>query len=474
MSTKNYNCETLVIGSGPGGATTAVVLAQAGIDVLVLEEGPESPKPPLKYSLEEMNERYRFGGLCIAWGNPKTAYLEGCCLGGASEVNAGLYVRPLASILDSWSTDHDLKDFGSAALERYFKENETALNVQLMQGDLGIGSRILARGAKPLKWASSQVPRMWDYSVNKPHGQGMTMGRSFIPQAKQAGARFISRIKVKRLLHKSSQAYLALALDMEKGIEITVNFKSVFVCAGAIQTPLLLQKSGIKRNIGQHLRMHPAVRVVALYDQQASDPQEGVPVEQISEFKPELTLGGSFSSPAHLALWLAGRKDFNELMRRPQNLGIFYALIRAKGHGQIRPMPMADEALVTMHFPDEDLGAMGQGLYRLGQLLFASGAKRIFSPVDGHLDYSSLKDMEGLNKGLPRRGVDLSTIHLFSSCPMGENPANSAVDSFGRVHGMTNIYLNDASILPDAPGSNPQALIMAIARRNIQHWIQKG
>ena len=45
------------------------------------------------------------------------------------------------------------------------------------------------------------------------------------------------------------------------------------------------------------------------------------------------------------------------------------------------------------------------------------------------------------------------------------------VDSFGRVHGFENLHVNDASLLPDAPGVNPQAGIMAIADRNAAHFL---
>jgi choline dehydrogenase-like flavoprotein len=49
---------------------------------------------------------------------------------------------------------------------------------------------------------------------------------------------------------------------------------------------------------------------------------------------------------------------------------------------------------------------------------------------------------------------------------MGEDRSRAAADSFGLVHGSDNVYVNDASLLPDAPGVNPQASIMAIAARN--------
>jgi choline dehydrogenase-like flavoprotein len=65
------------------------------------------------------------------------------------------------------------------------------------------------------------------------------------------------------------------------------------------------------------------------------------------------------------------------------------------------------------------------------------------------------------------------TIHLFSSCPMGERRDRCAVDSFGRVHGTPNLRVADASILCGPPGVNPQGTIMALARRNALHFLGK-
>ncbi|MCX7886381.1 MAG: GMC family oxidoreductase, partial [Verrucomicrobiae bacterium] len=47
------------------------------------------------------------------------------------------------------------------------------------------------------------------------------------------------------------------------------------------------------------------------------------------------------------------------------------------------------------------------------------------------------------------------------------------VDSFGRVHGVENLYVNDASLLCTAPGVNPQGAIMALAHRNVIHFLQQ-
>jgi choline dehydrogenase-like flavoprotein len=63
------------------------------------------------------------------------------------------------------------------------------------------------------------------------------------------------------------------------------------------------------------------------------------------------------------------------------------------------------------------------------------------------------------------------TVHLTSSIRMGNDAATTGADSFGRVHGFRNLRVNDASLLPDAPGVNPQAGIMTIALRNAEHFL---
>ena len=62
------------------------------------------------------------------------------------------------------------------------------------------------------------------------------------------------------------------------------------------------------------------------------------------------------------------------------------------------------------------------------------------------------------------------TVHLCSTVPMGEDIAKCGADSFGRVHGISNVWVNDASLLPTAPGVNPQGTVMALAIRNARRF----
>jgi nucleoside-diphosphate-sugar epimerase len=53
---------------------------------------------------------------------------------------------------------------------------------------------------------------------------------------------------------------------------------------------------------------------------------------------------------------------------------------------------------------------------------------------------------------------------------MGEKRELCATDSFGKVWGFANLHINDASLLPDSPGVNPQATVMAVALRNVDRF----
>jgi choline dehydrogenase-like flavoprotein len=56
---------------------------------------------------------------------------------------------------------------------------------------------------------------------------------------------------------------------------------------------------------------------------------------------------------------------------------------------------------------------------------------------------------------------------------MGENRRRAAVNSFGRMHGLSGLRVADASLLPTAPGVNPQGSVMAFARRNALQFLDR-
>jgi choline dehydrogenase-like flavoprotein len=59
--------------------------------------------------------------------------------------------------------------------------------------------------------------------------------------------------------------------------------------------------------------------------------------------------------------------------------------------------------------------------------------------------------------------------HVMGGMMMGADPATSVTDSFGRVHGLDNVYVADGSVFVTSGAQNPTNTIMAVALRNMRH-----
>src|SRR5262249_52495700 len=117
--------EIVVIGSGPGGAVTACLLAEAGRDVILLEAGPLLALDECtRLHRAEMERKYRNGGVTAALGRTKVAYVEARCVGGGSEINAGLYHRTPEEMLERWRREYRLEGAGSADMLPHFESCE--------------------------------------------------------------------------------------------------------------------------------------------------------------------------------------------------------------------------------------------------------------------------------------------------------------------------------------------------------------
>ena len=119
------SCEVLIIGSGAGGSPTAALLAEAGFDVLVVEEGRWVEQGTVApFSLDQMEQQYRGGGVTVALGLPSIAYTEGRCAGGGTEVNSGLYRRPPTEVVERWRDRWDVRDLDPDELMKTATEVE--------------------------------------------------------------------------------------------------------------------------------------------------------------------------------------------------------------------------------------------------------------------------------------------------------------------------------------------------------------
>ena len=475
-------CEIAVVGSGPGGSITACLLAEAGRDVILIEEGSylslESCTP---FSREEMVQKYRNGGLTVAMGSPKVQYAEGRCVGGGSEVNSGLYYRTPPEILEKWR-----REFGVEALEKddllpHFEACEQDVNVCYLPGKPPAASLKLHEGAIQLGWKSMEVPRWFRYEELEnpgavPKGTRQSMTKTFIPRALQAGCQLLANTRVQSIRVRGSRWILKghYCPSQSPSRPLEVEAETVFIAGGAVQTPALLRRSGIIHNIGNALQMHPTVKVIAQFPEAVNSADMGVPVHQVKEFAPKFSFGCSISSLPYLALGMNDHPHYiQEVKQNWHKMAIYYGMITASGRGTVRCLPGYRDPLVRYRLNNGDLRDLSESLQKLSLLLFEVGAVALYPSLAKGMRFTQPIDLNQLPEELPRKLTNLMTIHLFSSCPMGENQAICAVDSFGKVHGVKNLYVADASLLCTAPGVNPQGSIMALARRNTLKFLGK-
>ena len=83
-------CDVVIVGSGAGGATMAAELAEAGFDVIVLEEGRYYNTKSFKTDTSMIRQLYRNGGGTMALGLPPVLYQEGRAVGGSTVINGGM------------------------------------------------------------------------------------------------------------------------------------------------------------------------------------------------------------------------------------------------------------------------------------------------------------------------------------------------------------------------------------------------
>jgi choline dehydrogenase-like flavoprotein len=471
-------CDVLVIGTGAGGASVAATLADAGVDVLMVEEGPHVPADVAPRSLSEaFPAMWRGGGLTATIGGTPIALAEGRCVGGGTEINSAIFQRAPDEVVEGWAQASHLPDFSPQALAPLYDRAAAVVNASLTPGALGPPTEILQRAGEVMGWKTAALERGRRESPSPRHqisgfatGTKQSMSATLIPRALARGARLVANCQVDRLAVKDRRVTEAVATATDaqgRRHRITVNPSQVFLCAGTTQTPSILQRSGVRKNVGRNFQVHPTIRVLAAFPEAVNSHRHELPLVAITEFMPAMRFGGSVFTLSTFGLALA--EDWaarGQYLPEYANYAMYYAMIRPDGVGRVRTAPRLAEPILSYGLTERDWRRLRDGLAMLVRALLAAGATRVIPSMRGHPGWTDANQVEpDLRYGLLQDRVALMSIHLFGSCPMGRDSELFPVDPWGRLAGLDNVIVADGSVLPGAPGVNPQATIMALAYR---------
>ncbi len=477
-------CEVLVIGSGPGGAVVAKELAEAGRDVILLEEGPPMGRREFTQEAgEAMQRMLREGGSRAARGNLVTPTMQAIVLGGGSVINSAICARPPAWIFDKWQ-DRSGAAITRADLDPHFDRVEAQLGVaptpEEVQGERNLrfkrGCDALGIDCEPT-WRNVQGCKgSGECFTGCRNGAKKSVDVSYVPAAIRAGARVYTSVRAEELVHDGRRVSgvrgrIVEPLSQREAGSARFDADLVVLAAGCMASPVILQKSGLGGSwAGRDLRFHPGLAIMALFPEPI-DPWKGATqgYHSLHYLEKGLKFEVLWSPPSVLATRLPGLgRDYQEHLLRYDHLAPFDVICAADhSSGEVRARRGTLDPELRYHFDQRDVDLMREGLGILSDICWAAGAEAILPGLNGVPEVIHNKaDADVIRKHkLKASDTIAASNHAFCTTRMSKDPARGVVDEDGRCHELDNLYIADTGIFAASSGVNPMLLCMALADR---------
>lgn len=497
--------DVAIVGTGAGGGTAAEILSQAGLKVVMLEEGLLQTSDDFK----DMDEARAYRDLYQESAGRVTsdgaiAVLQGRSVGGSTTINWTSSFRTPDNTLNHWTDKHGVKGVSPDEMTPWFDHMEKRLHVQPWDKLPNANNSVLGRGCEALGWEVHVIPRnvvgCWDSGycgLGCPVNAKQSMLVTTIPSALKNGATLVHNLRVQEVKHQNGKVtgLLGVALDSKAvnptGIKVHVKAKHYVLSGGAINTPALMQRSNLPdphKQSGKHTCIHPVNLIVAQF--------------------PEL-INGFYGAPQSLAsnefLWPSNENELpgykievppmhpalgstvlgvhgNMLKDAVNNLPYLNAVLTLFRDGFSEQSPggqvrVDDQGFAILDYDISDYLWSGfkHSYHRMAELQFAAGAKRIMpSHLDGEWVTSLKAAKEQIdNLAYEKFRLSIFTAHLMGGSAMGEDPAHSVTNSVGQHHQLDNLSVMDGSLFPTSVGVNPQLSVYALVAKNATALAEK-
>jgi choline dehydrogenase-like flavoprotein len=481
------DCDVAIVGSGAGGAAAAAILAEAGLDVMVLESGPYVDKTSYPTDpLDGLPLLYRDGGMTIAMGKPAIPIPVGRTVGGTTVINSGTCFRAPTEVLEEWQDGAGIQWAGD--LDPLYTAAEEMLAVTPLDLEtLGRNGQLCAEGAAALGASGGPISRNAGRCVqcsSCPLGCQIDAKRathvSYLPRAVAAGARVRAGVKVQRILTEDGRA---TGLACRAGLPTTasqelsrngrapagrdwqVRAKAVISAGGAFGTPELLKRSSINHPaLGRHLHIHPAAWIGARYEEEVRGWDGVMQSYYVDQWQPEgILLEATFTPLSFGAQWLPGvGAAFSDRVANFGHIASIGVHLHDRSEGRVG-LSSSGSLRLSYRLLGEEARTIQFGIARAAEIHFAAGATEVYPNVGpvSVIPRGKLAEFESMK--LKPADLRLEAFHPMSSARMGSDPDTSVCDPSGAVRGVKSLYVADASLLPTSVGVNPMMTIIACA-----------
>lgn len=476
--------DVCVVGSGAGGSVIAKELAEAGHRVLIVEEGGYYTVEDFGQDMATMTRMlYRNGGIISTFGWPNILVPVGKCVGGTTTINGGTCIRTPPQIFKRWVDEFGLSNWSYEKILPHFERVEKVLQVGESQPNVRKrNAEVFSRGLIKLGYKPKVIPRNAPdckgsgvCSFGCPTNAKNSAAIAHIPRALTSGARLYAHCQASKIIHQRGHASKLIARfrDPDTGKRLAtleVEAKVIVVSCGTLHTPVLLKRSGVPNPsgaIGHHLTLHPAAKVMALFDEEIKGWDEVPQSIYMDALASEgIMLEGIFTPPAYAASsCLLHGLSHRSLMEQYNNVAAFGLMISDTTEGRIMTLPK-NHALAVYTINRADLPKYVRGIALMAETFFAAGASKVFPSIHTIPELNANEGAKVIyNAKIRNKDLDLQAFHPLGTCRMGADPRYAVCDPFGRVYGLDNVFVADGSIFPTSLGVNPQITIMAVASK---------
>jgi choline dehydrogenase-like flavoprotein len=484
--------DVAIVGTGAGGGITARALSQAGLKVVMIEEGPY--KTTNDFTMKEADA---YPELYYEVASRKTAdkaitILQGRAVGGGTTVNWTSCFRIPGRTLTHWQQQYGWRH-NSETLAPWYRQVESLFNIHPWPVH-NVSNTALSRGTDKLGWHNEVIARNVRGCRNLGYcGMGCPIGAkqstllTCIPDAMKHGAILLTRLRAHRLVQKGERieevechALTDIGPD-ETGVKVRVRARHVVLAAGGIGTPALLLRSKLpdpNELVGKRTFLHITVGTFALMRERV-DPYHGAPQTVTSnEFLWRDGVGGEMgykieAAPLQPGLAAIALSPFGvrhaDLMARLPYLQPLIAILRDGFHedSQGGSVSLNSDGSPVIDYPMNDYLWRGvrHAYQSLMQIQFAAGAQRVGAAHSDSAWYDSWSKARDAILKLPMKPHHprLFSAHVMGGCAMGADPTRSVVDLEGNHRYLSNLSVIDGSIFPSSIGVNPSLPIYAMA-----------